>query len=599
MKKNITINLCGRLFQIDEDAYELLQQYIESLRQSFGRQEDGNEIVNDIEARIAELFDELRQQGIEAITIDHVKDIITRIGKPEELAGEDDERKDEGNEGHRYDSFNSAAQGFINKVRAKTAGKRLFRNPNDRMLAGVLSGFAAYTGTDVTWWRIGYVLLVLGSNIFLFPLFKLFHIGGFFFTTNITFILLYFVLAIAMPTVSTPKEMLEMKGKDVTPQNLADVVIDENKPAPQRRGCLASFFSVIMTIFAGIFIFVAATCGLSLLVCLFLIIVSIVIAFTIPAASNWDLPFAIGNMNLPELINVHPWVVITFILGLLLTLFIPLYAIGHMLLTKAGKTQPMGIAQRIIWIVLWVASLCCMIPSLIWIHEKESERYHAEYTKTHTYQGVVMSNDDRDYLRRGGWTLLKHENCAHYTQSGEYYNGDYYTRYLDAWNENCQEVYQAERKEAVKPGIYQLSCIARAEGPGPCIYAIGAEKHLMQIPVYGNKGGELAEQIRQQLTDSLTVATGSPVDKKQSQVRMIILGMQIEVNDDELRINDEVVDQHRIKEGMGWSVVTIDNIVVTGDSITYGVSTDAAFTGQPCRAQWFSATDFKLTRVTK
>lgn len=594
MKKNITINLCGRLFQIDEDAYELLQQYIESLRQSFGRQEDGNEIVNDIEARIAELFDELRQQGIEAITIDHVKDIITRIGKPEELAGEDDERKDEGNEGHRYDSFNSAAQSIFEKVRARTAGKRLYRNPNDKVIAGVMSGFAAYTDTNPTLWRVGFVLL----TFLICPILNLFHICNFG-SLLVTLMILYALLAIAMTEAKKPEQVLQMQGKDVTPQNLADVVIDENKPAPQRRGCLASFFSVIMTIFAGIFIFVAAICGLSLLVCLFLIIVSIVIAFTIPAASNWDLPFAIGNMNLPELINVHPWVVITFILGLLLTLFIPLYAIGHMLLTKAGKTQPMGIAQRIIWIVLWVASLCCMIPSLIWIHEKESERYHAEYTKTHTYQGVVMSNDDRDYLRRGGWTLLKHENCAHYTQSGEYYNGDYYTRYLDAWNENCQEVYQAERKEAVKPGIYQLSCIARAEGPGPCIYAIGAEKHLMQIPVYGNKGGELAEQIRQQLTDSLTVATGSPVDKKQSQVRMIILGMQIEVNDDELRINDEVVDQHRIKEGMGWSVVTIDNIVVTGDSIAYGVSTDAAFTGQPCRAQWFSATDFKLTRVTK
>ena len=597
MKKNITINLCGRLFQIDEDAYELLQQYMESLRQSFERQEDGNEIVNDIEARIAELFDELRQQGIEAITIDHVKDIITRIGKPEELAGDDDERKDGGKEGHRYDSVHSAAEGFINNVRARTAGKRLFRNPNDKMLAGVLSGFAAYTGTDVTWWRIGYVLLVLGANFFLFPLFKLFHIGGFFFTANITFIILYFVLAIAMPTASTPKDVLEMEGKDVTPQNLADVVVDEKKPAQQRRGCLGTFFSVILTIFAGIFVAVAAIFGLSLLVCLFLIIVSIVIAFTVPAAQDWDLPFAIGNMNLPELINVHPWVVIIFILGLLLTLFIPLYAIGHMLLTKAGKTQPMGIAQRIMWIVLWVAALGSMIPSLVWIHEKATERYNAEYTRTHTYQGVVMSDDDRDYLRRGGWTLLKHENCAHYTYSGEYYNGDYYTRYLDAWNENCKEVYQAERKEAVAPGIYRLSCIARAEGPGPCIYAIGDKKHLLQIPVYGNKGGELAEQIRQQLTDGLSASTDSTVNKERTQVRVNILGIQIELNDDELRINDEVVDQHRVKEGMGWSVVTIDNIVVTGDSIAYGVSTDAAFTGQPCRAQWFSATDFKLTRT--
>ena len=163
MKKNITINLCGRLFQIDEDAYELLQQYIESLRSYFGRQEGGDEIVDDIEARIAELFDELRQQGIEAITIDHVKDIISRIGKPEQMAGEDDgghqssESKDGPKEGHRYDSVHSAAQDIYNNVRERTAGKKLFRNPKDKMVAGVLSGFATYTNTDPVIWRLSRV----------------------------------------------------------------------------------------------------------------------------------------------------------------------------------------------------------------------------------------------------------------------------------------------------------------------------------------------------------------------------------------------------------------------------------------------------------
>ena len=146
MKKNITINLSGRLFQIDEDAYEMLQKYIESLRSSFGKQEGCDEIVNDIEARIAELFTELNQQGIEAITIDHVKDIITRIGKPEELAdseGTGNEKQDDSNDGHKYDSFRSAAQDICDNVRARTAGKKLYRNPNDKMVAGVLSGLAA------------------------------------------------------------------------------------------------------------------------------------------------------------------------------------------------------------------------------------------------------------------------------------------------------------------------------------------------------------------------------------------------------------------------------------------------------------------------
>ena len=71
MKKNITINLCGRLFNIDEDAYEMLSTYEQSLRNYFRSREDGEEIAEDLEARIAELLDEVKAQGTEAITIEH------------------------------------------------------------------------------------------------------------------------------------------------------------------------------------------------------------------------------------------------------------------------------------------------------------------------------------------------------------------------------------------------------------------------------------------------------------------------------------------------------------------------------------------------
>jgi len=536
MKKNITINLCGRLFQIDEDAYELLQQYIESLRQSFGHEEGGEEIVNDIEARIAELFLELNQQGIEAITIEHVKDIITRIGKPEELKGEE-EKNDGENGGHKYDSFRTAAQGFRENVRARTAGKRLYRNPNDKMVAGVLSGIAAYTSTDVTWWRIGYALLILASN-FLFPLFGIWLNLGFFLHVNLAFIVFYFVLAIAIPVADTPKQVLQMEGKDVTPQNLADVVVEDKQPAQHRRGCLGSFFSVIISIFVGIFVGLAAIVGLVLLVCLLLIIVSLVVVFTVPSV-GMTLPFDIDDLHLAELMSVHPWIVIAFIIGLLLALCIPLYAIAHMLFSKADKVQPMGIGQRILWIVLWVASLCCLFPALVWIQEQEKEKYNELMREKYSYQGVMMSQQDKDFLRKGDWNLIKAENCAHYTYTG-YYDGNHNLRFLDVYNENCEEVFQVERKEGVKPGIYRLDCVVRAEGPGPCVYAIGDSVRLESIPVYENLDG----------------------------------------------IPD-----------MGWYDVSIDNIVVTGDSIAYGLSSDEDFTGQPCRAQWFSATDFKLTRT--
>ena len=532
MKKNITINLCGRLFQIDEDAYELLQQYIESLRQSFGHEEGGEEIVNDIETRIAELFAELNQQGIEAITIDHVKDIISRIGKPEELAGEEEMNEGE-NGGHRYDSFHTAAQGIKDSFRARTAGKRLYRNPNDKMVAGVLSGIATYTGSDVTWWRIGYVLLVLGSNFFLAPILHLFHLG-FYFHVNLAFVLFYIVLAIVLPKADTPRQVLEMEGKDVTPQNLADVVIEDKEPVERRRGCLGSVFSVIFSVLAAFFVAIASIVGVALLICLLLIIVSLVVVFTVPSV-RMSLPFDIDDLNLPELISVHPWVVIVFIVGLVLTLAIPLYAIAHMLFSKAGKVQPMGIGQRILWIVIWLASLCSMIPALVWIQQQESIRYTAEINKKYEYQGVMMSHEDKKFLRRGDWNLIKAENCDHYSYSG-YYEGISDLRFLDVYNENCEEVFQAERKEAVEPGVYYLEFSVRAEGPGPCVYVIGDSVMLKSMPV------------------------------------------------------SEV-------PGMGWVRTVIENIVVSGDSIAYGVSSDEAFTGQPCRAQWFSATDFKLTRT--
>ena len=80
MKKNININLFGTLYSIDEDAYELLKKYQDNMRSYYSRREGGEEIADDVEHRVAELFAELRKQGFEAITIEQVEEIIHRIG---------------------------------------------------------------------------------------------------------------------------------------------------------------------------------------------------------------------------------------------------------------------------------------------------------------------------------------------------------------------------------------------------------------------------------------------------------------------------------------------------------------------------------------
>jgi hypothetical protein len=113
---------------------------------------------------------------------------------------------------------------------------------------------------------------------------------------------------------------------------------------------------------------------------------------------------------------------------------------------------------------------------------------------------------------------------------------------------------------------------------------------LKSIPVYGNTGGELVKLIQKEMAD--VQENDSSETKRVSKTTVSIMGMEFVINQ-----SIETHSKKQSDEGFGWSIVSIDNIKVSGDSIAYGVSTDAAFTGHPCRAQWFSATDFKLTRT--
>ena len=568
MKKNITINLCGRLFQIDEDAYEMLQQYIESLRSSFGREEGGDEIVDDIEARIAELFDELRQQGIAAITIDHVKDIITRIGRPEELTGNDnvnDNHNDNGNNGHRYDSFRSAAQDVIDNVRARTAGKRLYRNPKDKMLTGVCSGLAAYTNTDPVIWRLLFVLLVL-----------FYGIG----------IISYIVLSLIVPEAHKPEDLLQMEGRDVTPQNLADAVVEKDtRPAKPRRSFLGSIFSFVLKLLAGLFLSLLAIVALVLLVCFLLAAGTLIIVFTVPGAVHHSLPFDLGDMNLPEIYATHPWLVVVFCVSLLLALSLPVYAIIHILLEKAGKVRPMGIAQRIISIIVWIVAMFTVFPSIIALQDLRSKHWTASHEHPWSFEinGVPMTQPDFRFFSDNDWVMVNHDNTDDYycslSAAGEYYTGNHNVRYLDGHaGEKQQLVYQAEHTEWVEPGVYSLSCVVRADGWGTFVYTVcNGEKQLKDIPARGFMGGELWESANQSL-DSLK-ATKRPVSREQ-------------------RHWYDIARANRSR-GYGWSELRIDSIVVAHDSIpvVYGVSTVPEFTGHPCHAKQFSAADFKLTRT--
>lgn len=155
MKKIITINLSGRVLQIEEPAYEQLQQYIVSLRSYFSKEESREEIINDIEGRIAEQFYGLMQQGAPCITETHLSEVIAAMGKPEELA--DAEIIETTSTHQAGPSSNPAAPNTA------TTKREFFRDANSKVLGGVASGIANFIGIDPVIIRILFVLLSFSS----------------------------------------------------------------------------------------------------------------------------------------------------------------------------------------------------------------------------------------------------------------------------------------------------------------------------------------------------------------------------------------------------------------------------------------------------
>jgi phage shock protein PspC (stress-responsive transcriptional regulator) len=169
MKKIININFHGRVVPIEETAYEILQQYIDSLRKYFANEEGRDEIVNDIENRFAELFSECLKKGGTCITDADVNTIITSMGRPEDFEQEDmTAPSGGGNAGNTGSSSStSSRQSYDSQQEGSFAGpeepRRLYRSENDKILGGVCSGLANYLRLDPAIVRIIFAVITLGG----------------------------------------------------------------------------------------------------------------------------------------------------------------------------------------------------------------------------------------------------------------------------------------------------------------------------------------------------------------------------------------------------------------------------------------------------
>ncbi len=172
MKKIININFHSRVIPIEETAYDILRKYVDSLKKHFAGEEGGDEIVNDIENRFAELFSDRLKKGATCITDADVDEIITSMGRPEDF---DQEEASTTN-----NSTTGAKQSYSHSQETATEEpRRLNRSENDKMLGGVCGGIAAYLKIDSSIVRILFALLTLGFG---------------------TGILVYLILWVVLPT---------------------------------------------------------------------------------------------------------------------------------------------------------------------------------------------------------------------------------------------------------------------------------------------------------------------------------------------------------------------------------------------------------------
>jgi phage shock protein PspC (stress-responsive transcriptional regulator)/uncharacterized protein YebE (UPF0316 family) len=189
MNKTVNINIGGLIFHIDEDAYQKLTIYFEAIKRSLSNSSGQDEIMKDIEMRVAELLSEKQKSDKHVINNKDVDEVITIMGQPEDYRIDDDMDQEK------------------SETHYSTTRKKLYRDKDRATVAGVCAGLGHYFGVDAVWFKI---------------LFLIFIFAGFG-----TGIIAYFILWIATPKAITTSEKLEMTGQPVTISSIEKKVREE------------------------------------------------------------------------------------------------------------------------------------------------------------------------------------------------------------------------------------------------------------------------------------------------------------------------------------------------------------------------------------
>lgn len=337
MNITINVNLAGQHFYFDQAAKVKLEIYFEEIKSYFTDESFLQELMTDVEARIAELLNDIRLDSNQVITVQHIENVIQIMGESNSF---------------KIDEEKTQSQSETKAIR------KLFRDPDDRFLGGVASGVSHYFGLQVSWVRL--IWLLLG----------LFSWGG--------FSILYIALWIFVPIAKTTSEKFMMKGEPINLSNLEKKIKEEfeevadqiknadyQKAKRKLKSKTARFFNAFAAVlvsfanlflkFLGIIMVIAAS--LSLLV---------IFTFMFGIGLHEVFDIYLGNPFWPEIDIMHAGVSVwqTVFVGLIIVAvpLIYVFLIGRFLVTK----NPIGgTATHLILLgVWWFAVLLTIVMGL-------------------------------------------------------------------------------------------------------------------------------------------------------------------------------------------------------------------------------------------
>lgn len=380
MNKTVNINIGGLFFHIDEDAYQKLSKYFDSIKRSLSNSSGKEEIMKDIEMRVAELLSDKQKSDKHVINNKDVEEVIAVMGQPEDYRIDTD------------DTDYSAQENFY-----YPRTKKLYRDKDRGTIAGVCTGLSHYFGVEAVWIKIIFILLIWA--------------GG-------TGILAYLILWIVTPKAITTSEKLEMTGEPVTISNIEKKVKEEfdnvsnkfkNADYTQVKTGAERVASGIGDVLIKIFGAFAKVLGAIILIFSAFSIAGLFIALlTLGSTSFIDTPW-VQYANSVNYTDIPLWV---FGLLAFLAMGIPLFfflLLGLKLLVT--NLKPVGNILKYSLLALWILSFSILVVLGI------------QQSTQIAYEGKVVAKETIN-LNTNDTLKIKFVNNEFYKKN-DYYNDDF------------------------------------------------------------------------------------------------------------------------------------------------------------------------------